>query len=94
MSDRVTDEIITKVGNLVRSRFGGNFKALFDHYSKRRRGSGTIDIDELVLLLQDADIGNGLNRGQYAAGIMRRIDKDNDGYVSFMEFQWMDREEK
>src|SRR5688572_10904361 len=53
-------ELKTKVGALVERKFGSDYKKAFDHYDTDR--DGAIAKDELLNLLSDAGVGNGLTR--------------------------------
>ena len=74
-----------KVTALVKTRFGGDYKAAFAHYDAD--GNGTIDKDELKALLKDAGIGSGLTRWAWAKGIMGEVDTGGDGSISWTEFE-------
>ncbi|QJW98387.1 EF-hand domain-containing protein [Frigoriglobus tundricola] len=91
-ADDKKQEIDDKVTVLVRDRFGGNYRAAFAHYDDD--GSGAIDKDELKLLLSDAGIGSGLTRWSWASGIMKEVDTDGDGGISWAEFEAVFRSNK
>ena len=78
-------ELKTKVGGLVQSRFGGNYKAAFEHYDADK--SGSIDKNELVQLLSEAGVGNGLTRSTWAKGIIAKLDSNADGAIEWTEFE-------
>lgn len=79
-------EIDKKVTALVRTRFGGDYRAAFSHYDAD--GNGTIDEDELKTLLKDVGIGSGLTRWAWAKGIiMGEVDTNADGGISWEEFE-------
>lgn len=78
-------EIDDKITSLVRTRFGGDYRAAFTHYDAD--GSGALDKDELKVLLADAGIGNGLTRWAWANGILGEVDRDKDGAISWAEFE-------
>ena len=78
-------ELDEKVTALVRARFGGDYRAAFNHYDAD--GNQTIDKDELKALLSDAGIGSGLTRWAWANGIIEAVDKDGDGGISWAEFE-------
>jgi Ca2+-binding EF-hand superfamily protein len=77
-------ELDEKVTALVKSRFAGDYQAAFTHYDADQ--SGTIDADELKTLLHDAGIGNALTRGAWVRGIIKELDADGDGGISWAEF--------
>ena len=78
-------EIDEKVTALVKTRFGGDYRAAFAHYDAD--GDGTIGSDELKALLADAGIGSGLTRWAWAKGIMGEVDTSSDGGISWAEFE-------
>jgi hypothetical protein len=78
-------ELKTKVGGLVASRFGGDYKAAFEHYDANKDGG--VDKSELGHLLSDAGVGNGMTRGTWASRIIEKIDSDRDGKIEWSEFQ-------
>jgi Ca2+-binding EF-hand superfamily protein len=78
-------EVDDKVTALVRSRFGGDYRAAFAHYDSD--GSGAIDRAELTALLKDAGIGSGLTRWAWAKGILEEMDTDADGGISWAVFE-------
>lgn len=71
-----------KIRALVAKRYAGSFRALFDHYA----ASGNPDRAALTSLLEDADVGNFFTRGMWADGVMKRVDTNHDGRISWEEF--------
>jgi Ca2+-binding EF-hand superfamily protein len=84
-SEEQRQEIDHKVTDLVKARFGGDYRAAFAHYDAD--GNGTIDNDELKAPLSDAGIGSGLTRWAWAKGIMGAVDTSGDGSISWEEFE-------
>lgn len=78
-------ELKEKVGALVSKRFGGDFQKAFTHYDSDK--SGGVSRDEIVKLLADAGVGNGLTRGAWASGILKKLDRDENGAIEWTEFQ-------
>ena len=78
-------EVDEKVTALVKTRFGGDYRAAFAHYDAD--GDGTISKDELRALLSDAGIGSGLTRWAWAKGIVAEVDTSGDGSISWAEFE-------
>jgi len=84
-SEEHRQEIDDKVTALVKTRFGGDYRAAFAHYDAD--GNGVIDKDELKALLKDAGIGSGLTRWAWAKGILDEVDTSGDGAISWAEFE-------
>ena len=84
-NEQKRQEIDDKVTALVKTRFGGDYRAAFAHYDAD--GNGTIDKDELKALLSDAGIGSGFTRWAWAKGIMGEVDTSGDGGISWAEFE-------
>lgn len=80
-------ELKAKVSALVNAKFGGDYKAAFDHYSTADIKDGKVGRDELKALLSDAGVGNGLTRGAWASGIIGKLDTDGDEKIGWDEFQ-------
>jgi Ca2+-binding EF-hand superfamily protein len=85
--DKNKAELVRKVGDLVNRRFGGDYRAAFQSYSRKRTSDATVDKDELKDLLADASVGNGMTRGLWADGIVRELDRDGDGRIGWEEFE-------
>ena len=83
--DDHTRELKSKVHTLVASKFGGDFKAAFDHYDGDKDGS--VNKDEIIRLLSDAGVGNGLTRGKWASGILEKLDANGNGGIEWGEFE-------
>lgn len=77
-------ELKTKVGALVKSKFGGDYQKAFAHYDKDQSG---VDSGELEKMLKDAKIGNGFTRGIWAGKIIEKMDGNGDGKISWQEFE-------
>ena len=88
MADKYEEELKRKIEALTRRRFGGDYKRMFDRYANNGEGNGTLDEDELVELLEDADIGNGLTRRTWARGIINKLDRDRDARLSYVELRY------
>lgn len=78
-------ELKQKVGKLVAEKFGGDYKKVFDHYDVDKTGS--VGKSELVKLLSDAGVGNGLTRGAWANGIIDKLDRNDDKAIEWTEFE-------
>lgn len=83
ISDADKQDAINKLTALVTNNFGGDQKAAFDHYAT----NGLIGTDGIKSLLADAGIGNWLDRGFIAGQVVKTLDTDGDGNVSWDEFQ-------
>ena len=77
-------ELEEKVKALVAARFGGDYRAAFDHYDADR--DGHITRAELLTVLRDAAVGSWLTRNVYAKEAVRVLDTDADGGISWEEF--------
>lgn len=77
-------ELRAKVVALVGDRFDDDYEAAFYHYDADR--DGTISKDELKALLGDARVGSLWTRWAWVAGIIKELDTDGDGRISWPEF--------
>lgn len=87
LASAVNEEVLelqTKIAAFVRANYGGDYKRAFEHYAADRVGIGA---DELKQLLADADIGNLFTRGSWVSGIMDRLDVNQDGRITWDEFE-------
>jgi hypothetical protein len=78
-------ELKTKVAALVANKFGGDYNKAFAHYDSD--GDGGIGKRELVDLLADAKVGNGLTRGIWAGKIIDKLDTGGDRKIQWPEFE-------
>jgi hypothetical protein len=83
-------EVGRKVDDLVRSRFGGDYKKAFSHYAG---SNGEVSRAGVKQLLRDAGVGSdipipfvGTTRDAYADGLMDKFDTNKNGSVSWSEF--------
>jgi Ca2+-binding EF-hand superfamily protein len=86
-SQRDKQELVRKVSDLVGRRYGGNYEAAFRDYGGRKGDNKTVDREELMELLYDADVGNRITRGMWADGVIKEVDRDGDGKISYSEFE-------
>lgn len=95
-SEKDKQELVTKVTKLVNTKFEGDFHRAFLWYDKSidQRPDGKLNKDELKRLLEDADVGNGFTRGVWAKEIIKAMDTDKDGAISWEEFQAMLKQSK
>jgi hypothetical protein len=77
-------ELKLKVARLVDENFAGEYRRAFDHYDADHDGKMTKD--EIKQMLSDAGVGNGLTRGAWADGILKKLDLDHDRGVKWSEF--------
>ncbi len=73
-----------RLGALVASRFGGDYKAAFTHYDADR--DGMIRKDELKTMLGDAGIAGSWSRWAWVEKIIDTVDANGDGVISWPEF--------
>lgn len=79
-------ELVEKVGKLVNKKFGGSYKKAFQHYDRKPKNL-EIDRKELIVLLEDADVGNWATRGTWADGIIKKMDKNGNKSIDWGEFE-------
>jgi Ca2+-binding EF-hand superfamily protein len=81
------EELKTKIRQLVTEKFDGNYRKGFEHYDKIDGEDSKIGSSALEKLLADADVGNWLTRGLWVDAVMKALDKDKDGAISWDEFE-------
>ena len=81
------EELKIKIRQLVTEKFDGDYRKGFDHYEKVDGEDSKIGSSALEQLLADADVGNWLTRGLWVEGVMKALDKDKDGAISWDEFE-------
>lgn len=82
-SERQKLELGEKVSALVRTKFGGDYLIAFRHYAN---GDGNVGKSGVKVLLKDAGIGSIWTRWAWVAGIMKELDANGDGDISWPEF--------
>lgn len=86
-SEADRQELQRKVKKLVDGNFKGDYRKAFDHYDQGITKNGKINKAELIKLLEDADLGNFITRGEWANEIIKELDKDKDNSISWTEFE-------
>ena len=86
-SEADREELQRKVQKLVDDNFKGDYRKAFNHYDQGVTKNGKINKAELLNLLEDAGLGNFFTRGAWAEGIIAELDKNEDGSISWKEFQ-------
>ncbi len=81
------EELKIKIRQLVKEKFDGEFRKGFDHYDKIDGEDSKIGSSALEQLLGDAKVGNFLTRKLWVEGVLRVLDKDKDGAISWDEFE-------
>jgi len=81
------EELKTKVKKLVGNTFEGNWRKTFDYYKKIDTQKAKMGPKALDQLLKDADVGSFLTRGLWVDGILKALDQNNDGLISWDEFE-------
>jgi hypothetical protein len=82
-SERQKQELREKVSALVGTEFGGDYTVAFRHYAD---GGGKVGKGGVKAVLKDAGIGSILTRWAWITGIMKEVDEDGDGLISWPEF--------
>jgi len=80
------EELKIKIRQLVKENFDGDFRKGFDHYDKIDGEDSKIGSSTVEQLLADAKVGNFLTRKLWVEGVMKALDKDKDGAISWNEF--------
>jgi hypothetical protein len=81
------EELKTKVKKLVGNKFEGNWRKAFEHYQKIDDQKAKMGRNALDQLLKDADVGSFMTRGLWVDGILKELDQDKDGLISWDEFE-------
>jgi len=81
------EELKNKICQLVKEKFEGDYRKGFAHYDKADGEDCKIGSSALDQLLTDANVGNWLTRSMWVDGVMKAIDKDKDGAISWEEFE-------
>lgn len=88
MSSRAK-ELVAKIEALLLKKYGvtniGAQQRLFESHDKNT--DGKVDADELSALLKEAEVGSGITRGIWVRGVMRQMDTDGDGMISWDEYR-------
>jgi hypothetical protein len=82
-SERQRQELSEKVSALVKTEFGGDYSMAFRHYAN---GDGNVGKIGVRALLKDAGIGSIFTRWAWVVGIMKELDTNGDGGISWPEF--------
>jgi Ca2+-binding EF-hand superfamily protein len=82
------EELTSKIKGLLLRKTGNTTKdsmhRMFSTYDRDK--NGRINAQELTDLLKDADVGNGWTRGMWSDGIIKELDTNHDGEISWEEF--------
>jgi hypothetical protein len=84
--DSTDTELANKLGALVDSQFDGDLKKAFAHYGDRQSHDPSMDKEELIEMLHDADVGNSMNRGEWATALMAQVDPNHTGKIGWQAF--------
>ena len=76
-------ELFTKLSKLVKAQYQGNPQAAFMAYAG---SDGLMSSGELEALLSAADVGYPWTRSKWAEKIMEKVDKNQDGQISWDEY--------
>jgi Ca2+-binding EF-hand superfamily protein len=80
LTHKIQGLLMRKTGSTSRESMHTMFKS-YDHDRDGRIGAG-----ELKDLLSDAGVGNGFTRGAWVDGIIKELDTNHDGQISWEEF--------
>lgn len=87
-SSQDKEELTHKIKGLLMRKTGGttsdSMHSMFTSYDRDK--NGRIGPNELSQLLGDAGVGNGFTRGMWVDGIMKELDSNHDGEISWEEF--------
>ena len=78
------EEVIRKVTLLVKSKYGGDWQKAFK--AEDKDNDNRISYDELEAILKEANVGFQMTRWAIAQAIVKELDADGDGFVSWEEF--------
>jgi len=81
------EELKTKIRRLVKEKFDGDYRKGFDHYDTGDGQDQKIGPLALNRLLADANVGNWLTRNLWVEAVIKALDKDKDGFISWNEFE-------
>lgn len=85
-NEKQIKDLQDKVTAVVSTKFGGDWYRAFAKYAAKNGSAAGVDKEDLLELLDDAGIGNFATRGMWADGIMKELDKNKDGSISWEEF--------
>jgi hypothetical protein len=85
-NEKAIKELTEKIQAVVTSKFGGDWYRAYTDYAARNGAAERVEREDLIVLLEDAKVGNGFTRGAWADGIMKELDKNKDGGISWEEF--------
>ncbi|MEP7121650.1 MAG: EF-hand domain-containing protein [Byssovorax sp.] len=80
LTHKIKGLLLRKTGSSSRESMQTMFKS-YDHDK-----NGRIGASELKDLLNDASVGNGFTRGAWVDGIIKELDTNHDGEISWEEF--------
>ncbi len=86
-NEKQIKELKEKVQSVVTSKYGGDWYRGFQDYAAKHGSSTVVEKDDLMMLLEDAGVGSWLTRGAWADGILKELDKNKDGGISWEEFE-------
>lgn len=87
--DRRTQDVLSKLGRMVDTRFGGSYRAAFDAYAQ----NGEVSQRQMGRIMRDAGVTDGLalsfgpGRLFNGTGDGDGFDRDRNGGVNFDEFR-------
>ncbi len=88
LKKEISAEIQAKVGELIKTTYGGDYRKAFDHYDKLTTQNSKVDKKAIIQMLEDAGVKErfAASHGKMASGIIEEYDENEDSQISWEEF--------